>query len=139
MTSNRRTRIRPVWVLALLLAILLIAAALAACNGESYGSDAPRDEPRSQKIESRNDDSVSAGHGDDTCGVRSDGSVACWGSDVEGQATPPAGSFDSVSTGSAHTCSLGLMWRRSELRRRDPTRRRKQYADRMSSPVHSPV
>ena len=32
-----------------------------------------------------------------SCGLRSDGSVACWGSDEDGRATPPAGSFDSVS------------------------------------------
>ena len=31
--------------------------------------------------------------------MRSDGSVACWGFDYYGQATPPAGSFDSVSAG----------------------------------------
>ena len=29
--------------------------------------------------------------------MRSDGSVACWGSDYNGQATPPAGSSISVS------------------------------------------
>ena len=34
--------------------------------------------------------SVSAGRGH-TCGVRSDGSVACWGSDEDGQATRPRG------------------------------------------------
>ena len=49
--------------------------------------------------------SVSAGY-DHTCGVRSDGSVACWGSNEDGEATPPAGSFDSVSAGGAHTCGL---------------------------------
>ena len=50
-------------------------------------------------------DSVSAGR-DHTCGVRSDGSVACWGSNEDGEATPPAGSFDSVSAGRIHTCGL---------------------------------
>ena len=42
--------------------------------------------------------SVSAGW-DHTCGVRSDGSVACWGRYDFGQSTPPAGSFVSVSAG----------------------------------------
>ena len=49
--------------------------------------------------------SVSAGESH-TCGVRSDRSVACWGSDSYGKATPPAGSFDSVSAGWSHTCGV---------------------------------
>ena len=132
MTSDRRARMRPAWIPALLLAILLMAAALAACSGESSGSDAPRDEPRSQETESRNDYSVSAGDGDDTangvrddgqedaaglfvsvsagyfqtCGVRSDGSVACWGDGYDGEATPPAGPFVSVSAGGIETCRV---------------------------------
>ena len=74
MTSNRRARIRPVWVPAMPLAILLRAAALAACSGESSGPDAPRDVPLSQETESRNDDSIGAGDGDDTANdVQNDG------------------------------------------------------------------
>ena len=49
--------------------------------------------------------SVSAGGGH-TCGVRSDGSVACWGVNGFGAATPPVGSFDSVSAGGNHTCGV---------------------------------
>ncbi len=41
-----------------------------------------------------------------TCGVKVDGSVECWGNDEHGQATPPAGNFVSVSTGSYHTCGV---------------------------------
>ena len=42
-----------------------------------------------------------------TCGLRSDGSVACWGENKYGQATPPAGeTFTAVSSGSGHTCGL---------------------------------
>ena len=42
-----------------------------------------------------------------TCGLRSDGSVVCWGSNDHDQATPPAGeTFSAVSSGSAHTCGL---------------------------------
>ena len=49
--------------------------------------------------------SVSAG-GIHTCGVKTDGSVACWGYDDSGQATPPAGEFASVSAGGSHTCGV---------------------------------
>ncbi len=56
--------------------------------------------------------SVSAG-GVHTCGMRTDGSVVCWGGnddgeggDFIGQATPPEGSFASVSAGGVHTCGV---------------------------------
>ena len=49
--------------------------------------------------------SVSAGSGH-TCGVKGDGTVACWGRNSQGRATPPAGEFASVSAGSQHTCGL---------------------------------
>ena len=46
-----------------------------------------------------------------TCGVKTNGSVVCWGSNNEGggfkgKSTPPAGSFASVSTGISHTCGV---------------------------------
>ena len=41
-----------------------------------------------------------------TCGMRLDGSVACWGSNQFGQASPPAGEFASVSAGYWHTCGM---------------------------------
>ncbi len=49
--------------------------------------------------------SVSVGQ-EHTCGVRTDGSVACWGDDKYGQATPPGGEFVAVSAGGYHTCGL---------------------------------
>ena len=39
-----------------------------------------------------------------TCGVREDGSIACWG--WPGPATPPDGEFASVIVGLAHSCGL---------------------------------
>ena len=51
--------------------------------------------------------SVSAGS-NHTCGLRLDGSVACWGRAQEGQATPPEGEFSSVSAGGSHNCGLRL-------------------------------
>ena len=49
--------------------------------------------------------SVSAGW-DHTCGMRTDGTVACWGKNDFGQILPPAGAFASVSAGWGHTCGL---------------------------------
>src|SRR5262245_27776175 len=43
---------------------------------------------------------ISAG-GFHTCGVKTDGTLACWG-----QATPPGGTFTQVSAGFAHTCGV---------------------------------
>ncbi|HVH42453.1 MAG TPA: RCC1 domain-containing protein, partial [Labilithrix sp.] len=43
---------------------------------------------------------------DHTCGVKTDGTVACWGSNTYGKATPPAGTFRSVSAGFDHTCGV---------------------------------
>ena len=41
-----------------------------------------------------------------TCGVLTDGAVACWGSDYAGEATPPSGTFQQVSAGRSHTCGV---------------------------------
>ena len=41
-----------------------------------------------------------------TCGVKTDGTVACWGDNKYEQATPPAGSFTQVSAGDLHTCGV---------------------------------
>ena len=41
-----------------------------------------------------------------SCGLRSDGSVVCWGYNYWGQADAPSGSFTQVSAGSHHSCGL---------------------------------
>ena len=48
---------------------------------------------------------VSAGYSH-ACGVRSDGSVVCWGSNREGQAEAPSGLFTQVSAGGNHSCGV---------------------------------
>ncbi|MGB6895914.1 MAG: RCC1 domain-containing protein, partial [Dehalococcoidia bacterium] len=40
------------------------------------------------------------------CGVKTDGTLACWGRNDYGQATPPAGTFSQVSAGGFHNCGV---------------------------------
>lgn len=44
--------------------------------------------------------------GNHTCALSTDGTLACWGNNWFGQATPPAGTFTQVSAGEYHTCAL---------------------------------
>ena len=40
------------------------------------------------------------------CAIRSDDSLACWGSNASGQSSPPDGAFTQVSSGYDHTCAV---------------------------------
>ena len=40
------------------------------------------------------------------CGLRTDGTLACWGYNGEGEATPPSGHFSQVCAGANHTCAI---------------------------------
>lgn len=53
------------------------------------------------------------------------GPIRCWGSNAEGQATPPGGAFMQVSAGNMHSCALRLdqtvaCWGRRQERFRSP-------------------
>ena len=41
-----------------------------------------------------------------SCGVRTDGTIACWGENDWNQAAAPGGRFNSVAAGGWHTCAL---------------------------------
>ena len=49
---------------------------------------------------------VSTGGPADTCAIRSDHTVACWGDNEWGEAEPPSGAFDSVSLGGLFACGI---------------------------------
>jgi|GEM_PF-3990941 len=48
---------------------------------------------------------VSAGK-QHTCALKTDNTIVCWGNNLFGQATPPAGSFKQVSAGEYHACAI---------------------------------
>ena len=68
-------------------------------NGSTPHCDPTADIPTSFK-------SVSAGSGH-SCGIRSDNTIVCWGSNREGRTSAPAGGFKSVSAGPWHSCAIG--------------------------------
>jgi len=95
---------------------------LGATGEAAVDAGAPLDEGRYYRVRFRGDEidgvssgvrvmplsylSVSAG-GAHSCGVRSDGSAWCWGSDPDGRASPPEELiFLEVSAGGRHSCGL---------------------------------
>ena len=48
---------------------------------------------------------ISAGH-DDTCSIKTDGSVVCWGDDIWDKYSPPSGTFTQISQTFSHTCGI---------------------------------
>ena len=43
-----------------------------------------------------------------SCGLQSDGLVACWGHNFNSQASPPGWEFRSVTAGGEHSCGIKI-------------------------------
>ena len=81
-------------------------------------SDAAKSVVDPQKVFTRSDplprgdssglfNSVSMGSNyDNCCGVKSDQTIACWGSDLQPYNTPPTGTFNSVNVGAYFACGV---------------------------------
>ena len=72
------------------------------CWGKTYHYQPPSDDDFKQ-ISAGGSGFNDRGH---TCGVRSNGRVVCWGSNVDGESTPPTGTFQQVSAGGNSTCGM---------------------------------
>ena len=48
---------------------------------------------------------VTAG-GEHSCAIQVDLTITCWGSDSDGQTTPPPGTFTAIDAGGLHTCAI---------------------------------
>jgi len=75
-----------------------------ACTKSSGGSEPGASIPDT-KTDKRLWLQVSAG-GSHTCGLRTNRSVECWGSDIYNKTSPPPGAFTQISAGKEHTCGV---------------------------------
>src|SRR6476469_1671954 len=87
-------------------AVSILLAALAFLASTLYATaGAPADSAGSPLLGS---EQVAAG-GSHSCGIRDDGTLACWGDDSAGQLDGvPEGTFRSLSAGGAHTCAIRI-------------------------------
>jgi hypothetical protein len=76
---------------------------ISVCGSESYVNFGEKPDVVINRIKEGAILSAGLGH---TCGVKTDRTVACWGWNGYGQASPPAGKFKSVSAGYYHTCGI---------------------------------
>jgi len=90
-----------------LIRLLLLAVLMPLLAGSSAGQGwAGSSPPERVQATTAGDFVQVSGGGFHTCAVKTDGTVACWGRNDYGQATPPSGTFTQVSAGGLHTCGV---------------------------------
>ena len=67
---------------------------------------------------------IAAGHFH-SCGIRTNGTVQCWGHNSYGEARPPSGQFTAIAAGRLHSCGIRTngtvqCWGRNSLGQADP-------------------
>lgn len=102
--SDGRTRRRVRAAVPLLLLAAVLAVGVSSVLGGT-SSDDGGGAPRQGRTEGASQPSVSAG-GTHSCGVKADGTIACWGDNAFGQSDAPAGAFVQVSAGGNHSCGV---------------------------------
>jgi alpha-tubulin suppressor-like RCC1 family protein len=86
--------------------VLPLAVALAGCSDQELPTAVPSPRANAALVqEGARLISVSAGE-QHTCAVKSDGTLACWGDNSDGQTTAPAGTFTEVSAGAIFNCAV---------------------------------
>ena len=78
------------------------------------------------------------------CALRSDGTAVCWGSDENGEASPPrAKSFTAISSGGEHTCALDndgipVCWGRDDFGQASPPQAKCSLPSAAGDTTHAP-
>src|SRR5207253_10274850 len=94
---------------ALIIGSLLFSAGLAGIFAVPAEAAAPPISPAGASIAAAKTSAVAGSIGAGgfhTCGIRTIGTVACWGDNPYGQATPPPRAFTAVSAGDYHTSGI---------------------------------
>src|SRR6476661_10597047 len=89
-------------------ALMLIAIVAAGCDRDTdrvAGPSAPKSVRLDVTAPATGNPQVAAGAWH-TCALRAEGTIACWGNNNEGEASPPSGTYTQIDAGSFHTCAV---------------------------------
>jgi len=87
---------------------MLIAIVAAGCDRDTdrvAGPSAPKAVRLDVTAPATGNPQVAAGAWH-TCALRAEGTIACWGNNNEGEASPPSGTYTQIDAGSFHTCAV---------------------------------